>query len=197
MPRLHAPAAARQCFPRRTGSEIVEAFTATERGVRLVRGEAYFTVKKGTARPFIVRAGALSVRAVGTAFNVRLDATSLAVLVTDGLVRLNPPAALASPLPDDSVAAAHLAAGQRVVLPATATQLPASLVVETVSSREIRRALAWHDTPLVFEYTPLSVVVSHFNRRNLRQLVLAREEGLGERPGPLSVEPRVVRSPDG
>ncbi len=47
--------------------------TAGERRIRLVRGEAFFTVAKNPARPFIVSADHITVRAVGTAFSVGLS----------------------------------------------------------------------------------------------------------------------------
>jgi transmembrane sensor len=70
------------------GSEIVERFSAAERGVELTRGEAHFTVTKDPARPFVVRAGAVRVRAVGTAFNVSRGDARTEVLVTEGRVAL-------------------------------------------------------------------------------------------------------------
>lgn len=59
------------------------------RQLRLWRGEAHFEVAHDTARPFVVATGHYAVRAVGTAFNIRLrkgDDTD--VLVTDGTVRV-------------------------------------------------------------------------------------------------------------
>ncbi|MBC7366877.1 MAG: FecR domain-containing protein, partial [Undibacterium sp.] len=55
-----------------------------ERRVELVAGEAHFTVAHDRTRPFIVSAGGVAVRAVGTAFNVRLATTAVEVLVTEG-----------------------------------------------------------------------------------------------------------------
>ncbi|MES2694843.1 MAG: FecR domain-containing protein, partial [Verrucomicrobiota bacterium] len=72
-------------------SEVSEQFTAEERRVRLVRGEAHFTVTKNPARPFIVDAGGVKLRAVGTAFNVRLASAEVEVLVTHGRVQVTPP----------------------------------------------------------------------------------------------------------
>jgi transmembrane sensor len=43
------------------------------RSLQLARGEAYFEVAKDAARPFLVRAGGAVVRAVGTAFDVRMS----------------------------------------------------------------------------------------------------------------------------
>jgi transmembrane sensor len=43
-------------------------------------------VTKDPVRPFIVMAAGVAVRAVGTAFNVKLDSTAVEVLVTEGMV---------------------------------------------------------------------------------------------------------------
>lgn len=69
-----------------SASEVSVSFSPAERRVRLVRGEAHFTVAKNPARPFLVEAGTLAVRAVGTAFNVRLGGKDVEVLVTEGRV---------------------------------------------------------------------------------------------------------------
>ncbi|MGH8018374.1 MAG: FecR family protein, partial [Opitutaceae bacterium] len=75
-----------------TESAVSVSFTPRERRVRLVRGESHFTVAKNPTRPFIVEADAVAVRAVGTAFNVRLRSHSVDVLVTEGVVRVGVPA---------------------------------------------------------------------------------------------------------
>ncbi|MEO7797188.1 MAG: FecR domain-containing protein, partial [Opitutaceae bacterium] len=74
-----------------TGAEVTEEFTATERRVLLGRGEAHFSVTKNPARPFIVTAGALQVRAVGTAFNINLQSDAVDVLVTEGRIAVSVP----------------------------------------------------------------------------------------------------------
>ena len=74
-----------------SASEINVNFSPAERRVRLVRGEAHFTVAKNPARPFLVEAGSVAVRAVGTAFNVRLGAKQIEVLVTEGRIAVATP----------------------------------------------------------------------------------------------------------
>ena len=64
-----------------SSAEIVLDFTPTMRGVRLVRGEALFMVRKDAGRPFVVTANGVTVRAVGTAFAVRHGDARIAVLV--------------------------------------------------------------------------------------------------------------------
>jgi transmembrane sensor len=57
-----------------TASSVAVDYTGTVRAIRLHRGEAHFTVARDSARPFTVTAGSVTVRAVGTAFNVRVHA---------------------------------------------------------------------------------------------------------------------------
>ncbi|HKB92265.1 MAG TPA: FecR domain-containing protein, partial [Opitutaceae bacterium] len=70
-------------------TEVQVRYSKNERKVRLIRGEARFTVAKNPDRPFIVGAGRVSVRAVGTAFNVRIAKDRINVLVTEGRVQVD------------------------------------------------------------------------------------------------------------
>ena len=72
------------------GAEIAVNFTPERRSVRLVRGEAFFSVTKDATRPFVVSASGVEVRAVGTAFAVRCDTEGVGVLVTEGRVAVEP-----------------------------------------------------------------------------------------------------------
>ena len=72
-----------------TNSAVVVSYTDSERGIQLQKGEAHFTVSHNPHRPFLVRAGNGLVRAVGTAFSVRLYERSVDVIVTEGRVALN------------------------------------------------------------------------------------------------------------
>lgn len=159
------------------GAELAVDYRPEERRVRLIRGEAHFQVAKNKARPFIVSAGGVAVRAVGTAFNVKLDAAQVEVLVTEGRVRVNPP--------DDAARAAPPAgplmvdAGQRTVVGLPGHEIP--LRVSHVSDRDMVRYLAWQPKMLDFNATPLRVVVDEFNLRNATQIRLA-DPALGDLP---------------
>ena len=166
---------------------IVSDFTASERRVRLERGEAHFTVTKDAARPFIVTAAGVSVRAVGTAFNVRLADATVEVLVTEGQVRLQPPSAQTAPVALGNTATTPpatpstsptpeplLAARQRAVVATTPSA--AAPEIATLTPGEIARVLAWQHRLLDFTATPLGDIVAAFNRRNATQLVLADPE---------------------
>lgn len=160
------------------GAHLVLQFTAAERRIVLVQGEARFTVAKNPARPFVVRAGGVDVRAVGTAFNVKLAGPNLEVLVTEGTVRLAPRAPL-EPAPAGAPAAppvlAELTAGHRTVIP-TAPVVASPPVVVAASAQEIDRLLEWRPRLLDFESTSLVEVVAAFNRRNPTQLVIGDDE---------------------
>lgn len=169
------------------GAHVVVHFTRAERRVVLVQGEAQFTVAKNPARPFIVRAGGVDVRAVGTSFNVKLAGAALEVLVTEGTVHVSqqvapspapvePPAASAAPEPSPSPPPllAELSAGHRTVIAVAPVVEPP--VVVPATSVEIEQALEWKPRLLDFDATPLAEVIEVFNRRNATRLTLADEE---------------------
>jgi transmembrane sensor len=156
------------------GAALEIAFTAAERRVRLLRGEAHFTVTKHPERPFIVHARGVEARAVGTAFQVRLDAHAVEVVVTEGRVQVGAPATTQAAARDGAAPVAPLpivAAGERVVVPLRPAAEPPR--VTPVSAEDLARTLAWQPRLLEFSSAPLAQVVAEFNRRNPLQLVLA------------------------
>jgi transmembrane sensor len=163
-------------------SEIQVNYTPADRRVQLVRGEAHFTVAKNKNRPFWVQAGSVKVRAVGTAFDVRIVDREIDVLVTEGKVTLvknetfNPAGSASA----NSVSElAKLAAGQRAVV--DTSNSGAAAVIENVSPTVIGDLLAWQGAPLVFVAIPLADVISEFNRRNPVQIELG-DAALGALP---------------
>ena len=179
-------------------------FNAAERRVRLVRGEAHFKVATNKARPFLVEVGGVAVRAVGTAFNVRLADGDLVVLVTEGKVQLERELkqltnAAAANAPSRAARAAEelprrapatpgsiipVVAKERAFITQVASCVAAAApgpVIEKVTPALVREALAWQGPRLVFVDTPLADAVAQFNRRNPVQIELADPE-LGELP---------------
>lgn len=152
------------------GARLETRFTERERRVLLSAGEAHFTVVKDPDRPFVVSAQGVELRAVGTAFNVRLDSAGVDVLVTEGKVEV-------TPVPEADVARTdlprlpRLEAGQRIVV-LTGANAPVP-VVTTLSAAEIGRMLAWQQRLLEFTAAPLAEVVAEFNRRNAVQIAIA------------------------
>jgi len=144
-----------------TNSRLDVAYTKAVRRLDLERGEAFFKVAKNPARPFVVHAGAWRVTAVGTAFTVKLRGGDIDVVVTEGRVRIDPPAtggASARPI--------FASAGQ------AATATGAAPIVRPLSAAAIDMALSWRDGLLIFEGRPLGEVAAEFNRYNQVQLVV-------------------------
>jgi transmembrane sensor len=162
----------------RDSSEVRTVFTTGERRVQLLRGEAHFTVEKDAARPFIVEAGQLAVRAVGTAFNVKLGGGAIEVLVTEGTVSLHPAKlTIAAPERSAQTAAPQLSAGQRVVLEeATGGVDLKALTIQAVASATIEQALAWQGARIVLHRAPLGDAIAAFNRQGRDRLELGAEE---------------------
>jgi transmembrane sensor len=168
-------------------SRMDMTFTAVERRVTLISGEAHFSVAKNPARPFVVVAGGVAVRAVGTAFNVRLMSdAAVEVLVTEGRVQVGQALPMTQPSAPDTPPVAVTApgamvplleAGYRATL-TTRAEAPTSKV-EPVNQMEIERALSWHTSSLVFAETPLSEVLAQFNRRGGVRLILGDTELAG------------------
>lgn len=157
-----------------SASAIRVQFSAAERHVSIESGEAHFNVSPDTTRPFVVNAGDVFVRAVGTSFSVRFARDgAVEVIVTEGTVRVgrgdshDPAGAAAAPL---------VAGGERLVMP-THAPLPR---VEKVPPEAMRLALAWREPLAEFADVPLADVVARFNGRNRVQLVIESGE-LGRR----------------
>jgi transmembrane sensor len=163
------------------GAEVEVHYSAAQRRLTLLRGEARFIVQKDAARPFLVDAGGVAVRAVGTAFNVSLLRQTVEVVVTEGQIKLLEIAARGS---EAHVSAAEtvaplLVAGQRARLSLAAPG--AAPEITEVGAAELQRLQAWQPVLLDFSAVPLRRVIEEFNRLNRRQLVLL-DAGLGELP---------------
>lgn len=140
-----------------TASKLEVAFRRELREVRLLDGEALFEVAKDARRPFVVRAAGASVRAVGTAFNVRLRGPAVEVTVTEGVVAVSKPDA----------APARVAAGRAAVVRKGAVQVAA------IESDDVARRTAWRQGLIELRGETLEQAVAEFNRYRTTKLVVA------------------------
>jgi transmembrane sensor len=173
------------------GSRFEIAYSTTERRVKLVDGEAHFTVAKNPHRPFIVEANGVAVRAVGTMFNVRLDTDTVEVLVTEGRVQVSADPfdpstanASASVSPIASIPVPQtLDAGQRTLV--ALTPGPTSPAVVSMTPAQVKAALSWQVPRLQFDETPLAEAIAEFNRHtagNPTQRLVLRDLDLATLP---------------
>ncbi len=152
------------------GAIIAEAFDDRVRRVRLLQGEAHFQVIHDSERPFVVEAAGVAVRAVGTAFNVRLETTSVEVIVTEGRVRVNDVVHGESLLAEEPAGQSPLlSAGQSARVELAPTLIPQ---VKEVPPEELARRLAWKPHLLDFTNAPMPEIVAAFNRGNPVRLSL-------------------------
>jgi transmembrane sensor len=153
-----------------TNSRIRARMSSGRREIVLDRGEALFTVAHDTRRPFDVTAGDTVVRAVGTAFSVRLrDQKEVDVIVTEGRVAIDPPDdSLDSKLPQPVAlpTMSTLAAGETVSVKAH------RLKVRKIVDEDVTRKLAWTQGRIWFDRVTLAEAIAEFNRYNRRQLVI-------------------------
>jgi transmembrane sensor len=150
------------------GSHIKVEYSPDVRRVRLVGGEAHFVVTKNPARPFLVHVGNVVVRAVGTAFNVRLGTATVDVVVTEGSVRVEEPVAVSSneadPTPQQPPV---IAEGFRAVVDLGTAARDARVL--PVTPVEMEQATSWQQARLQFFETPLSEALEEFNRHSAAQ----------------------------
>lgn len=142
-----------------TNSEMMVHLTDDLRQLTLVKGEVLFDVAKDAARPFVVRAGNVVVRAVGTSFSVRRRDSGADVLVTEGVVE--------TWLEDQSAHRKHVAAGARVFVSNVSGP---STVIET--PQQIDNALAWRSGEIVLDGQTLVEAAEEFNRYNDRKITI-------------------------
>lgn len=141
-----------------TDSQIAVRLTGAGRDIRLARGQGLFDVAHDPRRPFVVTAGATSVRALGTRFDVRREPSGATVTLVRGSVEVR----------ESSVGGPtqtwRLAPGQRV---ATHASAPAPTPVD------LNTATSWTSGRLIFRAVPLRAAVAEFNRYERHKIEVA------------------------
>jgi transmembrane sensor len=163
------------------GAEIVVKYERSFRHIDLLRGEAMFQVEKDATRPFVVRVAGVDVRAVGTAFNVRLAPSSIEVLVTEGTVQVADATQGKSLLPPAATEETSvLFAGSRVLISVPSNGIaPVAAEVATVTPAEVKALLAWRMPRMEFDGVELADAVSRLNRQN-RVQILIEDDAVGK-----------------
>jgi len=133
---------------------LAVAFTSGERLIRLREGDAFFAVAADTARPFIVQAGDVRVRALGTQFSLRARDERLDITVREHAVAVAVPGE-----PAQRVAAGE---GMRVTAGRTGPIAPVDLAI----------AEAWREDRMVFTDAALADVVAEIDRYRHGQIII-------------------------
>jgi transmembrane sensor len=158
-------------------SRLEVGFSPQSRDVRLLGGEAFFSVHKDAARPFRVHVLEGIVTAVGTAFNVRATEDRVTVAVSEGVVSVGDagdsgrlaPTSSAALLPH--VKSLRLAAGDQLSFkerPPSASAGNAELTrVDPAQSAR------WREGWLVYRDEPLRYVIADVERYTTREIAVA------------------------
>lgn len=158
-----------------TGTRIAFTMDRNARLARLDEGEAWFDIARDPERPFVVYASRLAVRAVGTAFSVRVQGNRVDLTVTEGRVEIaSMHAALAESaelelrrFDDDTESRVALDAGQHVVYDGRIEQ------VSRWAAPQIERSLSWRDGMLIFDNDSLAHVVAEIGRYTPQKIVIS------------------------
>jgi transmembrane sensor len=151
-----------------TASKVEVDLRRDGRRIRLLEGEALFEVSHDPKRPFDVHVGDVTLRAVGTQFDVDLRSSSTTVTVVEGRVAVDAGArAGVGSATDVGPDARHqvLGAADRLVI---SRSIPGT----TQHGINVAAALSWTQHQLVFEKRPLEEVAAEFNRYNRRHIVI-------------------------
>lgn len=142
-----------------TNTVATVQFEGRQREVSLVRGEALFEVARDVNRPFVVVANDVQIKAIGTAFTVRVDNGRTDVLVTEGTVEVSRQTATGREV-------RRVSAQQRAMLASPASRAD----IEPMQPAAIRQKLAWREGKAVFVGEPLSAAAAEMNRHSRHQL---------------------------
>jgi transmembrane sensor len=152
-----------------TSSSIKVSMVKERRTVTLLSGEALFQVAHDASRPFEVKTGDTTIRAVGTQFDVDRRTAGTTVTVVEGKV-----AVFTAPASGDDGEASNLplAAGEQLTV---APRMKSHTVRANVAA-----ATAWTQRKLIFESRPLGEVAAEFNRYNRRSIDIRSPELRGQ-----------------
>ena len=157
-------------------SSVALQFTDKQRLLEMHGGAAYFAVAHNRDRPFIVNVGELSVRAVGTAFNIRSAGDRVVVTVAEGTVDVYP---VSQGGPESTrdvdgrpMGALRVNAGSEIVW----AEKSSGPIVRTVDASH---ALAWRQGRLDYLNEPLASAIADINRYS-KTPILIRDPAVGK-----------------
>jgi len=162
-------------------SMISVRLSKTLRDIELARGQALFHVAKDRTRPFMVQSEGVTVRAVGTQFDVYRKRNGTTVTVLEGEVAVVPKRDSRTKPQEDSAPSILGSRADEAAGTNGATILVSAGEQVTVTPHEVQKrhkadvtaATAWVEQRLIFDATPLGDVADEFNRYNTRKLVIA------------------------
>lgn len=149
-----------------TDSHIEVNFTKDQRDVRLLKGEALFSVAHDAGRPFLVFADDGIVRAVGTEFSVHLTNGAIDVLVSEGSVEISTlkPTKPTASLTKISTGRGKVASLGIIKAGHTARMKASTASIANLSTEAIDAELSWRTGRLEFTGEVLEAAIAEYTR---------------------------------
>lgn len=138
-----------------TNTELSTQFDISERRLTLHNGEAQFKVSKDRIRPFVVNAGSYEIKALGTAFNIKVtNEDTIELIVTEHSVKI-------TNADGDStiVRSGHGVRADKNTLAA-------------IPKTQLNTNLAWQQGRLSFVKQPLTEVLNEIDRYHPGRIIL-------------------------
>jgi transmembrane sensor len=140
-------------------TELNVDFTRGERRVRLIGGEALFSVAKDAQRPFLVQTPTGSVRVTGTVFNICATNTEhVEVTVLEGTVRVRPSG--------DATHEQPVTSGLQAIIS------DKNVTLRTLPDGAAQDIIAWRQGQVVFNDTPLNEALARFAAYHARTITV-------------------------
>ncbi|MDD5241774.1 MAG: FecR family protein [Sulfuricella sp.] len=143
-----------------TNTELAVHLSRRGRELKLLRGEAVFTVAHGDTRPFEVFAGNGRVRDIGTQFDVRTHTDRISVAVLEGTVEVSG---------RDSGIAQTLRQGQQLSYSLAGDATPVTLI-------DTAAAAAWREGRLAFNSQPLAEILAELGRYHSATVIVTSSQ---------------------
>jgi transmembrane sensor len=146
-----------------TDTALAVEWNSSGRRIRLLRGQAQFTVARDPLRPFEVATDNAVIKALGTIFEVLDDEQNTRVTVLEHAVSIK------APQDKDYTGNTRIEAGQQA-------RYSFSKGLETVVTVDLKKNSAWQRGKLIVKNQPLSIVVADLNRYNQGKFVMTNDK---------------------
>jgi transmembrane sensor len=158
-------------------TRIKVVFSNHRRDVDLIYGQALFHVVHDPHRPFIVRAADRDITAVGTQFDVRLDASSVRVTLIEGKVKVSrepsPAATEQAPPPASDAHSSYLSPGQQFIARVGASASTSNIGAAPdilIRDVDVSKVTDWRNGRIFLDDLPLTEAVAEMNRHSPVQI---------------------------
>lgn len=146
-----------------TATAIAIDYSASERRIRLLEGEAFFKVQPNKARPFRVETQSGVGEAAGTSFAVHKTEQGAKITVSEGVVAVNLAASKTS-----SRAPYLLKVDQQI-------EYNKNQLIKPVHKVDAQKALAWQKGKIVFEKRSLVAAIAQLDRYYPGRILITRK----------------------